>query len=116
MPFMGSYNEETNVLTVVKFSFDEKVSDYVNSMWEIQEDPFAGDVANSYNDGPLEDGSQMGPFYELESSSPAAGLEPGSSLTHIHTTLHLTGDKSTMDQIVQKVFGVSLAEVFAAFN
>ena len=115
-PFMGSYNEETNVLTVVKFSFDEKVSEYVNSMWEIQEDPFAGDVANSYNDGPLEDGSQMGPFYELESSSPAAGLEPGSSLTHIHTTLHLTGDKATMDQIVQKVFGVSLAEVYASFK
>lgn len=115
-PFMGSYNEETNVLTVVKFSFDEKVSEYVNSLWEIQEDPFAGDVANSYNDGPLEDGSQMGPFYELESSSPAAGLEPGSSLTHIHTTLHLKGDKSTLDKIAQKVFEVSLAEVFAAFK
>ena len=115
-PYMGSYNEETNVLTVVKFSFDGKISEYVNSMWDIQDNPFAGDVANSYNDGPLEDGSQMGPFYELESSSPAAGLEPGSSLTHVHSTMHLKGDQATMDQIIQNVFGIPLSKVKAAFN
>ena len=116
MQFMGSYNEETNILTIVKFSFDKNIQKYVNSMWEIQENPFSGDVLNSYNDGPLDDGSQMGPFYELESSSPAAGIGKGESHTHLHTTIHLTGDKSTIDKMVQKVFGISLAEVYAAFN
>ena len=48
---------------------------YVNGQWGPQEDPFAGDVINSYNDGPVEDGSIMGPFYEIETSSPG-GLAP----------------------------------------
>ncbi|MBL7111759.1 MAG: hypothetical protein ISS19_07455 [Bacteroidales bacterium] len=113
--FMGAYNEETNLLTIVNFTLDKENTDYVNSMWELQEDPFSGDVINSYNDGPLEDGSQMGPFFELESSSPAAGLAPGSSLTHVHRTIHITGDKAKLDSISQKVLGVTLAEVYAAF-
>jgi len=114
-PFMGAYNEETNLMTIVNFTHDRENSEYVNSMWALQEDPFSGDVINSYNDGPLEDGSQMGPFFELESSSPAAGLAPGSSLTHVHRTIHLTGDKAILDSISQKVLAVSLAEVYAAF-
>ncbi|MCK4751551.1 MAG: hypothetical protein KAT15_31050, partial [Bacteroidales bacterium] len=109
------YNEETNMLTIVNFSHHRKDSLYVNSKWELQEDPFSGDVVNSYNDGPFEEGSQMGPFFELESSSPAAGLAPGSSLTHIHRTLHLMGDKAILDSISQKVLGVTLAEIYAAF-
>jgi hypothetical protein len=113
--FMGAYNEETNLLTIVNITLDKENTDYVNSKWEVQERPFSGDVINSYNDGPLEDGSQMGPFFELESSSPAAGLAPGSSLTHIHRTIHLTGDKAMLDSISQKVLGVTLAEVYAAF-
>ena len=115
LPFMGAYNEELNLLTIVSFTLDRRNKDYVNSMWEIQEDPFCGDVINSYNDGPLDDGSQMGPFFELESSSPAAGLEPDSSLIHVHRTIHLTGDKAKLDSICQKILGVTLAEVYAAF-
>jgi hypothetical protein len=113
--FMAAYNKESNLFTIVNFSFDETCSDYVNSMWELQDHPFSGDVVNSYNDGPLEDGSQLGPFFELESSSCAAELEPGSSLTHIHRTIHLSGDKAKLDAISQKVLGVTLAEVYAAF-
>ncbi|MCK7515058.1 MAG: hypothetical protein MZV70_70970 [Desulfobacterales bacterium] len=33
----------------------------------------------------------LGPFYELESSSPAAALAPGGTLTHVHTTMHFDG-------------------------
>jgi hypothetical protein len=62
-------------------------------MWEHQEDPFCGDVVNSYNDGPLPGGSQMGPFYELETSSPAADIEPGDTLTHEHATFHFAEAK-----------------------
>ncbi len=51
---------------------------------------FSGDAVNSYNDGPI-DGKQMGKFYEIESSSPAAALAPGTSMQHIHRTIHLKG-------------------------
>ena len=94
---------------------DKDYTDYVNSMWELQENPFSGDVANSYNDGPLENGQQMGPFFELESSSYAADLTPGSSLTHIHRTIHLSGDLAKLDSISRKVLGVTIAEIYAVF-
>jgi hypothetical protein len=84
-------------------------------MWELQKEPFKGDVLNSYNDGPLADGSQMGPFYELESSSPAAQLKSGESLRHLHQTYHFQGDETTLNEIVIKIFGVSLEIIINAF-
>lgn len=112
IPIMGSYNADSGVLTIVKFSFDKENSTYVNAMWEHQENPFVGDVANSYNDGPLPDGSQMGPFYELESSSPAAALAPGEHLVHAHTTFHLQGDQSQLEKISRALLGVGLEARF----
>jgi len=107
LPLMGSYDEDANVLTIVHYSKPEGATDYVNSMWELQDDPFAGDAANSYNDGPV-DGKAMGPFYELESSSPAAFLNPGESTTHVHTTVHIQGEETELDAIVQQLFHVDI--------
>jgi hypothetical protein len=115
IPVAGSWDSFSKTLTVVKFSFNENSRDYVNSMWEIQDDPFKGDVLNSYNDGPLSDGSQLGPFYELESSSPAASLQPGESIKHIHQTYHFQGDEEILNEITLKIFGVSLDKVKSAF-
>jgi len=85
-------------------------------MWEMQDAPFAGDVVNSYNDGPPAPGEKpMGPFYELESSSPAAMLAPAESTTHTHRTIHLQGDKALLDAIAQKTLGVSLQEIESVF-
>lgn len=115
VPVAGSYDSISKTLTVVRFSFREGINDYVNSMWEIQDEPFKGDVLNSYNDGPLADGSQMGPFYELESSSRAANLKPGESLTHVHQTFHFQGSEEVLNAITLKVFGISLQEIKSAF-
>src|SRR5512138_1865046 len=80
-PFAGSYDAANKVLTLVRLTVPEGVADYVNSMWEIQKDPFAGDVVNSYNDGPASSGAKpLGPFYELETSSPSAALGPGETI------------------------------------
>jgi hypothetical protein len=107
---VGSYDHEKNVLTLVKFDL-EKEGSYVNSMWEVQKNPFSGDVVNSYNDGPQADGSQMGPFYELESSSPAKELKKGEKLSHRHITLHLEGDEVKLNFIAEKTLGVSLKDL-----
>ncbi|MCQ2149831.1 MAG: hypothetical protein MJY45_05740, partial [Bacteroidales bacterium] len=72
-------------------------------------------VINSYNDGPTETGVVMGPFYEIETSSPAADLYPGESLTHTQYTIHIEGDESGLAAIADKVFGVSLNKVATAF-
>jgi hypothetical protein len=116
-PFAGSYDAANGVLTVVHLTVPEGATDYVNSMWEIQEKPFAGDVVNSYNDGPAAPGAKpLGPFYELESSSPAAALGPGGTLTHIHTTMHFEGPEKALDAIARRVFGVGLAEIAKALK
>ena len=64
---LGSYDGENNVLTIVQYNQPSGAEMYVNSAWKIQENPFHGDVANTYNDGPAAPGGgQLGHFYELE--------------------------------------------------
>lgn len=112
---LGSYDADHRVLTVVQFSQAQNVTDYVNSLWKLQDKPFSGDAANSYNDGPPGPGAKpLGPFYELESSSPAMELKSGQSVAHVHRTIHLTGDELDLDPVAQSVFGVSLAEIKSA--
>jgi len=108
---MGSYDAVNKVLTVAKFTLSEGETDYVNSQWALQEHPFAGDAVNSYNDGPLDDGTQLGPFYELESSSPAAALIPEGSTVHMHQTYHFVGNEKSLDEIAVQLFGISLKEL-----
>jgi len=107
LPFVCSYDAEHSVLTIARFSLPSGARDYVNSLWKLQDDPFSGDAVNAYNDGPV-DGKQMGNFYEIESSSPAAALEPGMSLGHKHVTIHIKGSKEQLEPIVKKIFGKSL--------
>ena len=112
---LGSYDADNQVLTIIIFSQPAGVTDYVNSLWKLQDNPFGGDAANSYNDGPPAPGAKpLGPFFELESSSPAAALAPGKSLTHVHTTMHLSGSDAALDATAKAVLGVSLAEIKAA--
>jgi hypothetical protein len=114
-PVLGSYDAAHHVLTIVQFNFTPGESNYVNSKWEIQKHPFAGDVANSYNDGPPAPGAKpLGPFYEMESSSPAAALAPGKSLEHIHRTLHLAGPEPELDKVARATLGVNLQEITTA--
>ena len=71
-PILGSYDPQHKALTICQFTFEPDARDYVNSAWKIQDNPFGGDVANSYNDGPPGEGKlQLGKFYEVESSSAA---------------------------------------------
>jgi len=116
-PVLGSYDAQNKVLTLVTYTFPEGVTDYVNSMWELQDKPYSGDVVNSYNDGPAEPGAKpLGPFYELETSSPAAALKPGETLMHVHRTIHLQGPEAALSRVAQAVLGVSLEDVAAAFR
>ena len=110
--YLASYDAVNQVLTIVHYNKPANENRYVNSTWEIQENPYQGDVVNSYNDGPPEPGATpLGPFYELETSSPAAALAPGESITHIHRTIHLSGDVDDLNEISRQLFDVSLEQV-----
>ena len=109
LPILASFDRVNDVLTIAQFSLPEYPADYVNSLWEMQENPFDGDVVNAYNDGSI-DGKQMGKFYELESSSPAATLNIGESVHHSHRTIHLKGNIKDLDEITQTLLGIHLSE------
>ena len=111
----GSYDAAAGVLNILKYTVPEGDNDYVNGQWGPQEDPFSGDVINSYNDGPTETGTVMGPFYEIETSSPGAALAPRGSLTHTQYTIHLEGSPEDLAPIVKAVFGADLDEIARAF-
>jgi len=111
---LGSYDAASGLLTIVSYTRPQGAADYVNSMWEIQKQPYRGDVVNSYNDGPPAPGAKpLGPFYELETSSPAAPLRPGEKLTHVHRTFHFQGEHAGLDALARALLGVSLDEVEA---
>ncbi|MEN8255981.1 MAG: DUF6786 family protein [Verrucomicrobiota bacterium] len=113
----GSYDPVAKRMTLLVYEEPKDTSNgYVNSMWEMQDEPFKGDALNSYNDGPVdESGEQMGPFYELESSSPALALQPGESGTHVQTIVHLYGDEADLQQVLSAIApGVELAKVKTA--
>jgi len=112
----GSYDSEQKVLTLLWSSLPEKAKPYVNSKWGKQDDPFKGDAVNSYNDGPVADGSVMGPFYEIETSSPAAELSPGETLNHMQRIVHLQGDEAELALVVKALFNLDLAAIKSQFQ
>jgi len=114
-PVIGSYDAENKVLTIAIFEPDASAK-YLNQEWNTTKPPFSGDAVNAYNDGPLADGSQMGPFYEIESVSPAAFLQPNQSIVHKQAVYHFTGDEKALDAISEKLLGVSLNEIASAFK
>jgi hypothetical protein len=110
LPMAASYDAQNKVLTIVQFTMPNNNIDYVNSLWQIQNEPFRGDALNAYTDGPV-NGKQMGKFYELEGSSPAMALLPGGSQTHVQKTIHLKGSEADLNAITLKIFGVKLSEI-----
>jgi hypothetical protein len=106
----GNYDPDSKRLTIVTFDV-EKDATYLNQEWNPTKDPLTGDAMNAYNDGPLADGSIMGPFLELESVSPAAFLKPEQSLNHKHTVCHFIGEEVDLNPITEKLFNVSIEEI-----
>ncbi|MDR2139273.1 MAG: hypothetical protein LBP50_06980 [Tannerella sp.] len=111
----GNYDPDAGRLTVITYDVDGGAT-YLSQEWNPEKDPLAGDAMNAYNDGPLEDGSIMGPFLELESASPAAFLQPMQSLEHRHTVYHFLGGEEELSAITEKLFGVTVREINSVFN
>jgi hypothetical protein len=112
----GSYDSDKKILTILWCSLPLESKEYVNSKWGKQEYPYQGDVINSYNDGPVEDGSIMGPFYEIETSSPAADLLPEESITHSQRIVHIQGNEADLARIVKQLFNLELQNIASKFQ
>ncbi len=109
-PIAGSYDAKNKVLTILQFDYNGE-KEYVNSMWEIQKFPYKGDALNAYNDGKNEAGTQLGQFYELESSSPAIALKRNQSLRHTQRTFHFQGNEKQLNKLSKQLLGVELIDI-----
>ena len=107
----GSYDFDNNQLTVIQFSLPKNAAElpYPNSAWEIQNAPQGGDAVNSYNDPGDEYGTPT--FFELESSSPSARLDPDQSINHIHRTFHFEGEFDTLNELSINTLGIDLSNL-----
>ena len=106
-PIAAAFDFEKNVLSIVIPEIDKNGA-YVNSKWELQKEPYKGDVVNAYNDGPLADGTQMGPFLEIESSSAAMALQKSAKGVYRQTTCHFQGDYKDLQLLAKQLLGVDL--------
>ena len=113
---LGSYDAVGKVLTLVTYNVQESPFGYVNSMWNLQDEPYVGDVINAYNDGPSEQGgAPLGPFYELETSSPAAALGPNEAMQHVQQTWHIKGPDEQLKVVAKRLLGVDLSDIEKGF-
>ena len=97
---LGSIDLSANLLTVWKFPV-RRTMPYVNSLWEHQKHPYAGDVSNSYNDG-----GAFGDFYELECSSHALALQPRERFTFPLDIHHYQGAREQVFRMADAMLGV----------
>ena len=58
-------------------------------------EPYIGDVANAYNDGPIESASSWGRSTR-SNLLPRRRLNTGESLVHRHRTIHVQADAATL--------------------
>jgi hypothetical protein len=114
-PMAGSYDAENKVLTIIQFEVDGQKK-YLNQEWNTTKPSFSGDAVNAYNDGPLANGTQMGPFYEIESVSPAAFLKGHESLVHKHAVFHFTGNEKDLNDLSTQLLGISVKELNNIFS
>ena len=93
---MGSYDAEHGLLTITQFDVGIGAR-HLNQKWTV-------------------DGSQLGPFYELESASPAAALAPGGLQIYNHSVFHFTGAETALDKICRRTLGMPVETIKMAFS
>ena len=114
---IGGWNPSSQTITIVSYNLPKTAPQgYTNNLWEYQDEPFAGDVVNAYNDGLNDSGEGMGGFFELETVSPALALKPGESFTHTPCITHLTGSRESLNAIAVGIFGATLSQIESALS
>lgn len=110
---IASYDRTSGTLVIVRHSFPAGAANmpYVNSRWRRASLPYNGDVTNCYNDGPLVGKGKTSGFHELETSSPAADLAPGESVTHISKTYIFQGNEYSLRPLSRRSVGLDIGRL-----
>ena len=60
-------------------------------------------------------GAPLGPFHELEMSSPAAALKPNETMQHVQQTWHLKGSEKQLKELAYRLLGADLSGIEKGF-
>ncbi|WP_298707681.1 DUF6786 family protein [Chitinophaga sp.] len=107
--FMGIYDPERKLLTVIQFTLPRNPALYLGATAT----DTRAEVLTIRNNGP-ENTVARGRFVEVQSTSPAALLKPKGRMQHFHRTIHLEGSEKHLGDITKKIFGVNLKEITTA--
>jgi hypothetical protein len=101
--WLGAWDKTRGVLTLVNHTVPASGAIVPDCNW-VDPNPKAksGDVATSYNHG------QDPRFFELESIGSAMPTKPGGSVTHVHTTIHLSGDPAALAKLAKALLRADL--------
>ena len=85
-------------------------------MWEMQSDPYTGDVINSYNDGPPAPGAApLGPSTSSKLRLPRSAWHLESSIPTCTARSTWPVPKPTSTRIARATLGVGLTDLTGAF-
>lgn len=115
--WVGSYHPKRQLLTLTKLNpHPDPNSSYVSAVWADDAPALDGESHNIFNDGPQQNGKPFGPFFELESSSPALKLKPNEAHIHNYSVLHFSGPISELTKISESVIKLSIEELIQTYN
>lgn len=114
--WQGAWDPQRGRLTLVYAKVSPN-ADYLEARWHSRTGPFGGEAIHQYNDGPAKPGgAPFGPFFELESSSPAARLAPGERCVHRSLTVVLEGPRAALEEVARSHTGCTLAQLESTFE
>ncbi|WP_111706414.1 DUF6786 family protein [Lutibacter citreus] len=106
----GCYSKGKKRLTIIQYKKTVSNS-FSNSTVSIQKEPYKGEVIPIYNNGTMDySKTDKTSFYELETTSPFVELKPNEKLKHFHRVYHFSGSEKDLNNISEKLLGISLKD------
>ncbi len=107
-----TFNEKSNVLTVITYLRPASVKGYLPNTWRRNNPKGEGDAVSVYNNGPIAQGAFYAmPFYEISTHSPALALSKGKSQFHLQRTYHFSGSEYDLGKIAYALTGISMKQI-----
>jgi hypothetical protein len=98
-PVFGAIERKSGTLTLWSFDLPD---DY----------PGTDDMIRIYNPGRSQGGeSDWATYYEMNFFSAVREVSPEHPLEHVQSTLHINADNAILDELIQKIFGLSLESI-----
>ena len=102
-------------LRMVGYETDNRMTNTGSNVWKPETGLLSIWMLGMYNPSPEPGKPPLGPFYELETSSPAAAFKPGETLRHVQRTFHIQGSQEQLGPLARRLLGTKLDVIKETF-